>query len=65
MQSARHRTSDRHRPVALRQLNSTGSRGVTPMLELIAGIIIGIGVLGGFGTCLAFAAMMKSGSEEY
>ncbi len=35
------------------------------MLELIAGIIIGIGVLGGVGTCMAFAAMMKSGNEEY
>lgn len=35
------------------------------MLELIAGVIIGIGVLGGVGTCMAVAAMMKSGSEEY
>jgi hypothetical protein len=35
------------------------------MLELIAGVIIGIGVLGGVGTCMAIAAMMKSGSEEY
>jgi hypothetical protein len=35
------------------------------MLELIAGIIIGIGVLGGVGTCMAAAAMMKAGSEEY
>jgi hypothetical protein len=35
------------------------------MLEVIAGIIIGVGVLGGVGTCMAFAAMMKSGSEEY
>ncbi|MET3452724.1 hypothetical protein SAMN05660766_0520 [Curtobacterium sp. 314Chir4.1] len=35
------------------------------MLELIAGVIIGIGVLGGVGVCMAVAAMMKSGSEEY
>ncbi|MBA8990270.1 Tfp pilus assembly protein PilV [Curtobacterium pusillum] len=35
------------------------------MLELIAGVIIGIGVLGGVGVCMALAAMMKSGSEEY
>jgi hypothetical protein len=35
------------------------------MLELIAGIIIGVGVLGGVGLCMAVAAMMKSGSEEY
>lgn len=35
------------------------------MLELIAGVIIGIGVLGGVGTCMAIAAMLKSGSEEY
>ncbi|MDR6171551.1 Tfp pilus assembly protein PilV [Curtobacterium sp. 320] len=35
------------------------------MLELIAGVIIGIGVLGGVGVCMAFAAMMKSGNEEY
>jgi hypothetical protein len=35
------------------------------MLEVIAGIIIGVGVLGGVGTCMAVAAMMKSGSEEY
>lgn len=35
------------------------------MLELIAGFIIGIGVLGGVGVCMALAAMMKSGSEEY
>jgi len=35
------------------------------MLELIAGVIIGIGVLGGVGLCMAVAAMMKSGSEEY
>ncbi|RDH96172.1 hypothetical protein DEU32_110117 [Curtobacterium sp. AG1037] len=35
------------------------------MLELIAGVIIGIGVLGGIGFCMAVAAMMKSGSEEY
>ncbi len=35
------------------------------MLEVIAGVIIGIGVLGGVGMCMAVAAMMKSGSEEY
>jgi hypothetical protein len=35
------------------------------MLEVIAGVIIGIGVLGGVGLCMATAAMMKSGSEEY
>jgi hypothetical protein len=35
------------------------------MLEVIAGIIIGIGVLGGVGLCMAVAAMLKSGSEEY
>jgi len=35
------------------------------MLELIAGVIIGVGVLGGVGLCMAAAAMMKSGSEEY
>jgi Tfp pilus assembly protein PilV len=35
------------------------------MLELIAGVIIGIGVLGGVGLCMAVAAMLKSGNEEY
>jgi hypothetical protein len=35
------------------------------MLELIAGVIIGIGVLGGIGTCMAAAAMAKSGSDQY
>jgi len=35
------------------------------MLEVIAGIIIGVGVVGGIGMCMAVAAMMKSGSEEY
>jgi hypothetical protein len=27
--------------------------------------IIAIGVIGGVGTCMAFASLMKSGSEEY
>lgn len=35
------------------------------MLELIAAVIIGIGVLGGVGLCMAVAAMMKAGNEEY
>lgn len=35
------------------------------MLELVGAVIIGIGVVGGVFTCMAFSAMMKSGSEEY
>lgn len=35
------------------------------MLLTIGIVIIGIGVVGGVGTCMAVAAMMKSGSEEY
>jgi hypothetical protein len=35
------------------------------MLELVGAVIIGIGVIGGVGTCMAIAAMMKSGSEDY
>lgn len=35
------------------------------MLELVGAVVIGIGVVGGVFTCMAIAAMMKSGSEEY
>ena len=35
------------------------------MLELVGAIIIGIGVIGGVGTCMAMGAMLKSGSEDY
>jgi hypothetical protein len=35
------------------------------MLELVGAVIIGIGVIGGVGTCMAMAAMLKSGGDEY
>jgi hypothetical protein len=35
------------------------------MLTLVGAVIIGIGVVGGVGVCMAAAAMLKSGNEEY